>query len=292
VKIKDAPLDLGSADLEVALSLEPDAQEWSGLVASQRSELINAFLGGDAPEDMLLGAMSSVYAGDPQEFETASTTWASDIAAHLSLHGVELASTLTTLIDDGLLSEPAEITGAVSGVANAPDHAVFTLQSFGSATPAQMQVPAEYVTSFTADPNDTVRLGGTLFWMPSRYLAYVAEQEGHAQYIGHNDFAEVLGEVAYCEDLVLTGLPMCTDQCIVDLCVAALAERWSVARASSAATLRYGELPFESSGKSRFDDAAVVTGFSGTWLGELVAGADRAVVSGLAEANEAGVPPE
>lgn len=290
VVIKNAPLDLGSAELDVSLDFAPDAGEWGALVAVQRAAFIDAFLGGVAAEEMLVSAMADVYAGDAQEFATASASWPTEVATHFGTHGVDFTTTIAALIDEGLGDETPEITGSIAGVE--PNHALLTLHSFGTATAEDLNVPDQYVMSFSADPNDKVRLGGTLFWMPSRYLGHVAEQKGHLTYTGHAEFGEVLGEVAQCESLVLTGLSSCTGQCIVDLCVAALGDRWETALASSAETLLIGELPFESSGQSTFDDRAVVTGFDGTWLGELVAGDDRAVVSGAAVATEAGSKPD
>ena len=290
VPIIDAPLDLGSANLDVTFDVVPNEAEWATMTADQREALISAFIGGGDVEQMLLTALGAAYAGNAQDFADASAGW--DIADHLATHGVDFPGALTAFVNDGLLAEPKEMTATVAGVENAPNHAVFTLRTFGSAPPEVMNVPSEYVTSFTADPDDTVRLGGTLFWMPSRYLGYVAEQAGHDAHPGHGEFAEVLGEIMQCESLSLDGLVGCSGQCVVDLCLTALGNRWEAALASSAATLSWGELPFESSGKSRFDDGAVVTGFTGTWLGLLVASGDTAKVSGGAVAEDAGQQPE
>lgn len=290
VKIRDKPLDLGGANLEVSLGMAPNDQEWGALVATQRSALIDAFLGRVTESAMLLSAMEASYAGDPQAFAAASTDndWLTQIDAHWLSNDVDLAAALATFVDDGLLDEPSEIQATLTGVDDAPAHAVLTLLSIGSASPAVMNVPEEYVMSFTADPDDTVRLGGTLFWMPSRYFGYVAEQAALAQYANNADLSGVLAELAACETLALPGLDGCDDVCVADLCAAALSQRWEHALASSAESLSWGELPFESSGASRFDDAAVVTGFSGSWLGQFVAGNQTAKVVGDAEAEKAG----
>jgi hypothetical protein len=290
VPIADAPLDLAGAELELVLDIEPNDQQWPTFIADQRAALVDAFLGGQTQDAMLVDAMAELYTGDAQEYATASASW--DVAGHFSGAGVDLGASIAAFVDDGMTTEPLEITALVSGVDNAPDHAVLTLLTLGSATPEDMHIPAEYVTSFTADPNDTVRLGGTLFWMPSRYFGHVAAQSGLAQHPTQTTFAEVLSEVAACDSLVLPGLSQCMDSCVVDLCAAALEARWETALASSAAALSWGELPFESSGASRFDDSAVVTGFSGTWLGELSASQQTVKVTGAAEADDANSAPD
>lgn len=292
VRITDKPLDLGGANLDVSLGMALDEQDWAAMVATQRGGLVDAFLGRVTASAMLLEAMQSAYAGDPQAFEAASTNgdWLTQIDTHFSSHGVDLGASLAAFVDEGLVDEPNEIQATLTGVDNAPTHAVLTVLSIGSASPAVMNVPDEYVMSFTADPDDTVRLGGTLFWMPSRYFGYVAEQAALLEYVDSGDFAGVLAEMAHCETLDLQGLDGCDAVCVADLCAAALSERWDRALASSAEMLSWGELPFESSGASRFDDAATVTGFSGNWLGQFVAATQTVKIVGAAEAQKAGQP--
>ncbi len=294
VRIKDKPLDLQGAELSIVLSMAPDEGAWSNLVVAQRAALIDAFFGRDTPAEMLLAAMGGVYAGDPQEFATASLVndWLLAIDEHLALGGVDLAVDLATFVDEGLLVEPREVVANLVGVDSAPEHAVLTLVRLGTATPAVMNVPGEYVVSFTADPDDTVRMGGTLFWMPSRYFGHVAAQHALDQYDQASDFTDVLAELTGCSTLELSGLDDCDQECVTELCVAALAARWSAALGSSAQTLVWGELPFESSGGARFDDHATVTGYSGSWLGKLVAGDKTVNVTGSVQANDlSGQPP-
>jgi hypothetical protein len=292
VKVVDKPLDLSQAELDVLLGVEPDPNEWPALVSSEQQALLAAFTGGLPEAEMLLAAMQQTYAGDPQEFDSASAGngWLVALQAHLSAGSVDLSGTIGALMGDGLAAEPPEIRAHLTSVEGDDDHALLELLSIGSATPEVMHVPAEYVMSFTADTQDIVRVSGTLFWMPSRYFGHVATEAALAAHPGAVEMADALAAVAQCSTLALEGLAACDATCIAALCRDALGARWQLALASSAERLAWGELPMESGGEALFDDEARAVGFNGSWIGRLQVADKSAKVTGAATAETPTTP--
>jgi hypothetical protein len=191
-----------------------------------------------------------------------------------------LSATIGGWADAGLAAEPAQITGHLEAIADEPGHAVFELKLLGSATPELLGVPAEYVTTITIDPDDTARVGGTLFWLPSRYVANAASREALSQMPGGSTMGEALAAEVQCDQLVLTGLSGCDQTCITQLCTDALEAMWQTGADASASNATYGEIPFQASGASSYDESANLTGFQGMWLGNVIADDLSAKVTG------------
>jgi len=132
------------------------------------------------------------------------------------------------------------------------------------------------------DPKDTVLLGGKLFFMPSRYIGTALEHSALEQYKDQDDFADVLAKLAQCDQMSLQGLQGCDASCMLQLCRSGLSKLWQDALSASAAQQLYGEIPMQLSAAASFDDTAVLTGFKGDWVGQVMVGDITAPVTGEA----------
>jgi hypothetical protein len=292
VKVVDKPLDLSQSVLDVALGFEPDPKEWQELVSAEKAAFAGAFTGNAPEPEMLLEAMKAAYAGDAGEFAlvSESNAWLLGIESHFVTYEVDLAAAIGALVDAGLAAEPPEVRAHLEAVDKAEEHALVDLLAIGTATPEIMQVPSQYVMSFSADAHDAVHVSGTFFWIPSRYLGHVSKVAGLSEHAGAVDMGDVLSELALCDGLYLDGLSTCDATCIAALCRDALAARWETALTSSSEALSWGELRVESAGAARFDDDARAVGFEGSWIGKLEVADLSAKVTGTATAETPTTP--
>jgi hypothetical protein len=90
----------------------------------------------------------------------------------------------------------------------------------------------------------------------------------------------VLADLVACDQLTLTGYNGCGVTCMQQLCSAALASRWQLALDASAANFSFAEVPFEASGPSELDVTAILKGFTGSWLGNVLVDLVSAKVTG------------
>lgn len=286
VFIKDRPIDVSDAQLDMALGFEPEQGAFDAILTAAKGELLAAFDGGLPLADALLDNMA-VASNDATAFAEASTTgdWLTAVQQHLSGNDVDLGVTIAGWADAGLALEPPQLTGRLEAIPEEPGFAVFELELLGSATPQDLGIPSQYVTTITVDPDDTARVGGELSWLPSRYVANAAANQALMQQPTGTTMADVLAAEAACDQLVLSGLVGCDQTCIAQLCTDALGQMWQTAADASAANSTYGDLPFQASGASSFDEWANLTGFTGTWLGNVIVGSLSAKVTGAVVAD-------
>ncbi|RLB64561.1 MAG: hypothetical protein DRI90_04320 [Deltaproteobacteria bacterium] len=293
VSIVNKPIVVDEAYLDIELDFAPDPLPWQTIIDDGKALMMGDFFDGYQSTAQLLLDTMSALSGDQNAFDQAAVngSWLPTIEAHLATHSIDLGQSLSDLTDGGLGKQPELIVGNIDAFEQAPGHGLFTLKRIGTVDADQAGIPAEYVTTLTVDPDDTVRLGGSLFWLPSRYLGAVCAQEGLAQNPQAADFEDALSEIVKCDELVLTGYSGCGTTCMAQLCSTALATRWAAAVDASAANAQWGDVPFEASGKALFDDGAALTGFEGTWLGQVTSGPLNASVTGAVVAETPDNPP-
>jgi hypothetical protein len=293
VQVIPKPLDATQAELDLALGVVPEEQPWQALLSSHLALMIDAFFApaqGDPPQALLLAMQAQ--AADPSAFAAASqqNAWYDAVQQHLGLNAVDIAQSITDFAASGLGSQLPEIGGVVRSIGSTPGFAVFTLDHFGTVDTAALSVPADYVMTLTVDADDTARLGGTLFWLPSRYIGESVETAALQQFPNSGTFAAALADIVKCDQLDLQGLPSCPQSCIAQLCRQAVATRWLAAIDASASASLWGEITLQASGGSSFDDEAALTGFVGSWLGNATDGILDAKITGTAIAERLGPP--
>ena len=290
VHVNNKPLDVTQNQLDVGLALKPEPDAWSQLVSQHIALMTAAFGAKDGQPKALLEAMSA-SAANPSAFKAAAGTngWLAKLQAHWQSAKIDLAASLDKLAQTGLATPPS-IHGRVKAIGDS-SHALFTLKSLGPLDATDAAVPNEYVMSFAVDPDDSVHLGGTLFLMPSRYLGAAITSAALAQNPDKKLVSEVLGQIVQCDKLALTGFAECNNECITKLCKAGLELEWQQALDASVNASLKAQIPLNASGAATFGDSAALTGFTGTWLGQLSSGKIAVKVSGPATATALEVLP-
>jgi hypothetical protein len=291
VPIVNKPIDATEARLDITLAFAPAPEPWTEILDSHLGLMIDTFTGSTGDEATALLAAMRAAAPDPSAFDQASEQhdWLALLAAHLGSNGADLTTALEQWAADGLAMQPPQIVGRVATMDESPGYASFTLDAIGNVPVGDAGVPSEYLMSLSVDPTDAVHLGGTLFFLPSRYLGACIDQAAVAG--GASDVATALGTAASCGLLALQGLDGCDQACMTLLCETGLQLLWAQALDASAAAYAFGEIPMQASGGSSFDDDAALTGFEGTWLGEVLASQLAAKVSGAVVATESAPEP-
>lgn len=289
VHIADKPVDTSNVLLDLNMAFSPEQAPYNAIVQNQLALLLGTFMGNYATVGAMLDDTMMQLSSNPGEYQAANQNWAAQIQTNLDANNVDLAATLTSMSAIGMASQQPELVGNVESIGEAPGQVLYTLVRLGSIDVARLGVPAEYLTTLTVDTLDQARLGGTLFWLPTRYFGAVIEDEALAQ-TSQANMTAALGELAHCNGLQLS-YGSCGVACMQQLCALALGARWGLALDASAQTLQVGELPFQASGQSQIDDDANLQGFEGTWLGEMIIGSLTAKVQGAVSALPGGGPP-
>lgn len=295
VQVVNRPIDLSDAVLDVTLGFTPDATEWAALLDESKVTMAAALLGGHADEPTALLAAMSAEASDPTAFDEASTTgsWPSLTDTHLAGLAATIVETVDEFAADGMSAEPDDFVGQLATVDPDAGYALFTLERLGSVSPEESGVPAEYLMTLTADPDDTVRVGGGVYWMASRHIGVVAAKQAATEHPSFNGMGAILGHIIDCPSLSVSlgGYAGCNTSCLEQLCVQGLDSMWSEALDASPNAAQVGAVTLQASGAATFDEHAALTGFDGQWVGRVTNGLLDAKVEGVVSAQEAQLSP-
>lgn len=291
VRLINKPIDLTDAVLDVLLGFETELDAYGELLDDTTQRMLDSMLDGHPSEATALLDAMAAQAADPGGFAAASSagSWPVVAESHFASLDTDLNDAVHQLVDDGIAAQPADMAGRLETVDPGTGYALFTLDRLGSVTPADSGVPAEYLMTLSVDPDDTVRLGGGLFWMPSRYVGTAVERQVAVEHPSSTGVAELLAQTLGCVDLAaaLGSYPGCDTSCLEQLCHDGLGAMWSAALGASAETGLVGAVTLQASGAARFDDWATLTGFEGSWLGTVTNGLLDAKVQGVVSAEEA-----
>ncbi len=293
VMIVDKPIDLESTDLDLALTYEPDVADYSALIGDASSLFREAFLPtGTAESELVLTAMSAAAPGDQAavfDATRAALGWNDLASQHFAGLGTSVRERCTKWIAAGVALQSPVILAHLAAKPDMPGAAMVNVLAIGSIDAASAGVPAASPFAWTADADDTLILGGTMLWQPSRYLGASALAGAKVAQPGAQKIADVLAQAADCTGLAakLGGFGTCDTTCVAALCTKALDDRWSLGLGASADANLLGHLAITASGPAQIDDTAKLRGFKGIWLGTVSAGLVSAKVKGSFE----GTPP-
>jgi hypothetical protein len=290
VQVANKPIDVTQSKLDLSLVFSPEPEPYKQIV-TQHLALMTAVFGGKTDQPAALLAAMAQAAPDKKALDAAADKdgWLAKLQQHWSSQKVDVVAKLEQLGGINAVKPPV-IKGQVKSLGD-PSHALFTLKSIGPLLGADAAAPSEYLMNISVDPDDSVHLGGTLFMMPSRFLGSTISSVGMAMDPTKKSFAELLAATVVCDKLDLPGLQSCTGACIASLCTKALGLLWEEALDASAANSLAAQIPMNASGAAKFSETALLTGFTGTWLGQLSSGKLTAKVTGAAEAAEIASPP-
>ncbi len=297
VTIVDKPIELEATDLDLALTYEPDAADYGALIGDASALLRDAFLPkGSEEAELVLAAMGEAAPGDQQAlFEAARTTlgWNDLASAHFEGLETSVRERCTSWIGAGLTLQAPVIKAHLAAKPGAPGVAAVNVLAIGNVDADSAGVPASSPFSWTADPDDTLILGGIVIWQPTRYVGASAFDGAKVGQPGAQKMADVLAQAADCPGLAakLQGFGSCDTSCIEALCAEALGDRWSLGLAASSDAGLLGHLTITASGPAQIDDTAKLRGFKGIWLGTVSAGVVSAKVKGSFEGTPPANPP-
>jgi len=283
VYVTNKPLDPKSKVLDVALGFAPDEKNWGAILAEHRAQMAAAFTSkGSEPKTLLAAFLEAAPAAEGFAAAASEYDWLAAFEERYALMPVSPAASLFALADAPLAETPL-LRGQVEALD--ASHALFQVHAVGALSAEASGAPTEYLMTLGIDPSDNVHLGGSLFLMPSRYVgAQMTEALGASVPQWLSDF---LG----CSGLPLVGIPACDGTCIQQVCELAFTKLWDRALDASANANAPAEIPLKVSGKANFDDDATLTGFEGSWLGQVHAGELSAKVNGKATATLATMAP-
>jgi len=171
VTIVDKPVDLGATDLDLALTYEPDADDYGALIGGATELLGEAFLPKATSEsELVLAAMAAAAPLDQAAaFEAARMTlgWDDLASAHFGGLDKSVRERCTSWINAGLLLQAPVMKAHLAAKDGVVGVATLDVLTIGSIDAAAAGVLAASPFSWTADPDDTLILGGSWSGSPA-----------------------------------------------------------------------------------------------------------------------------
>lgn len=280
VDVMDRPMQTSDLALRVEFGVEPT--ETPNPALDQLAFRAVSPLTGGAADDLaaLLDAMSGL-SDDPEEFEQARTAqnWRAALVAGLApeLPGSGLRTLVQNWMRGGL--ELLEAPGALSGTLTTVGREGFArleLQSVIGLSPEEAGFEQASPATAIAETEDFLRLGTTLDWRPSPFLAAAANRAALERDPERTSAADAMATQFGCDNVasIITdagtapgqAFPGCGENCTENLCRDAMGVLWARVGGSELAAV-----PWQISGASRaeIDDEARPTRVDGNWIGTL-----------------------
>jgi hypothetical protein len=290
VNIINKPLLIEGVSLNLSFDFVPTSEPYGALMNEHQQAMLKLF-GATASETakLLLEQMAQVNGAiEPNTHQLS-------MEQHLAAQMVALSTTLDELATKGLAAQATTIDGVLQITDAESGLAQLSISSIAGVSGDDMAVTVQGGLNLTVDPDDTVRLGGGLQWLPSRLIGGAISAQAVIDYPNQQSVADVLATEVSCSTLSLTAGGACDIGCMRQACRQALKNIWDLSLGASSESLTEASLPFEAAGDPTLADDATLTGFHGMWLGKVMSGMHTAPVSGAVSANttaeSASMPP-
>lgn len=293
VPIYDLPLAVASIDVVSSFSFTLTTTDRSAL-ASALSPAIAQTLAGFFPDSegkRLLDAMADAT-GNPNDkgaflAKRTQAGWDATVTSWLGAHGATMQSRTSGWLNAALPKVPGDLSGRLTG--SGVDKATFVPSTFGAAdATTSASVPGPF--TIVADTDDTLKLTGSVSVSPSRLLAGAAGTEAKADAPSATSVPVALATLIDCTGLATTlasgayAYGTCDATCAASLCKKALVDHWEAALVLADGKVQKLDVKVTASAGTQFDERAVPTSYSGTWVGQLGSGI-------AAKGNATGAPP-
>ena len=298
VYASDRPLNLADTSLALGFGPSDSRPEFDELMLTSAT-VAEAALVGDAKSDVaaLLDTMHDVTPTlERDAFSLARTQHDWDGALETAF-GKSAARRVRDpalrWLSAGLVA--FDTADALSGRLSAlGSGALFQLTSVVRMTPANAGFPSAFQGSWSSDSSDTLLLGSDLTWVPSRLVTALAIAPALLEVPSASTLETALAASVDCalvgKVLLVYGASpgnaihsSCDEACATSTCVGAVAALWKRARSASGNTV--AALSVTATGMAQVGDQAEITSLHGSWVGQLVIGADTAPVSGALSAT-------
>jgi hypothetical protein len=290
VEAVNVPMNLAATELAVSLSFEPeDPQAYQALVSEAAGVLAEAAFPTQTTEvATLLDTIASLAGNDAPAYESARSAGSFDetAAAHWAANSLSLRATVGAWALAGLPISGA-LTGALLGDETSTGKATLTLDTIGGLDAAAAGSADDNQVTWTADPDDTVHLGGLVTFAPARFAGTSALLGAQAELPAATSVSEAMAALVDCQALAtqLGAFGSCDVDCHAALCAEALDHRWQTGLGATDAKAKLGKLSLTASGAAQVDDMAAPVFFSGSWLGEAKAAGAAVKLAGKATAT-------
>jgi hypothetical protein len=300
VAVSDRPLQLDKTSLAIEFEIEESTSDWSNaLQAGIDDALFGMFAESEDDVVTLLAVMQGMLEREEQATEFAEKADALGFAVAVrGTLGTDATVLLRTVVIDWLkagasnLLSDGRFSGRLEAAGSAGGQALFALERVGDADAEAAGFSPNILSSWTADPGDRVLLGATLYWLPSRLMAALAEIVALDEDEDAASAADALFNQARCDEIAASlgelveddeVVQDCNEKCIRNACRAAVETIWESGRDAS---LDPRMLRLSAGGQAVVDDMAVPIDFAGTWVGRLD-NAEAASVSGSVKGQTA-----
>jgi hypothetical protein len=292
IDVLDRPMQTANLILQMSLSVGTTAELNPALeyLAFRAASALT----GTATDDLaaLLDAMSDL-ADDAQAFEEArnSRGWRAELINNLApgLPGTGLRTMVQSWMHTGLarLNRAGAIAGTLTVLG--PDGAAsLALRSVIGLSPEAAGFEPESSASADAGSEDFLRVGATLAWRPSPFLAEAAKLVALSEDSDRSSVADAMATRFGCPDVaaIITGVgeeagqafPGCDAACILTLCEGAMVRLWSRVEASDLPVVPW---QISAASQAQVDGNARPVFFEGDWVGSLtVTDFGNATISG------------
>ena len=298
VYASDRPLNL--ADTSLALGFGPsDSRPGFDKLMSSSATVVESALLGDSKNDVaaLLDAMHDVTPSLERDAFGAARTqhdWDSVLEGAFGKSAARrVRDPAQRWVSAGLRA--FDTADALSGRLSAlGSGALFQLMSVAQLSPANAGFSTAFPGTWSADSSDVLLLGTDLTWVPSRLVTALAIAPALLEVPSESTLEAAL---AASVDCALVGKVLlaygaspgtaihstCDEACATNTCVGAVAALWKRARSASGSAV--AALSVTATGVAQVGDRAEIIGLHGSWVGQLVIGADTAPVSGALSAT-------
>lgn len=302
VTVVDKPLDLLATDMSLMFAYTASEPElYQKLIEGAAARLSEGFLPAtsEAAATALLDAMWAAAPADSLasfEQQRAALGWdvlASTLFAALPTLPADhvKAWSLSALAPplDPMIPPGSQLFAGLRAIGQASGKAILAVSQLGEVQADLAGIPEAHLVTWTADASDTVMLGGSIFWLPSRYAGAAATVGAQAEVPGVMSVPEALSLILGCDALAASmgGFDGCDVACTKSLCDAALAARWEAGLDASAIAGEVGQIVIKASGPAKVNDAAAPTSFDGKWLGTISVGDASTGVEGTVSGSPA-----
>jgi hypothetical protein len=284
VTVLNRPMNLLSTDLDLTFSFgSPEPEVYATMLSESADLLAGALLPLTtelAAAELLSAMEAAAPPGTASSFQQQRQDMGWDALVEQQLAGLPLslqekvkAWTLAELGPKGDPAVPPTSTMAarLTSLGEASGKALLGVSKLGAIDAVKAGIPEDHLVSWTADASDTAMLGGSIYWLPSRYAGASAMLSAKAELPSVSSMAEALSQVLGCGVLAaaMGGFEGCDTQCTATLCNAALGSRWESAMNASAESGVVGEISINASGLAEVDDVAAPVFFDGKCLGTI-----------------------
>lgn len=269
----NVPMNLGATALAVSMSFDPEDPLAYQSMVSEAATLLGqtAFPSQATESETLLDTIASLAGSDAEAYESARGTNGFDgiAAAQWAAQGLSLRAKIDAWAIAGL-PLGGDLGGSLVAEGAGTGKALLTLDTIGGLDAVAAGAAGGNQVTWTADPDDTVHLGGALGFAPARLAGAAALVAAMLEVPAATTVGEAMASLVDCPALAAQLGPFgsCDVDCHALLCAEALAARWQAGLTVTDTKNKLGKLSLNASGAAKVDDVATPVFFTGSWLGE------------------------